>query len=64
MTHNNVSQFGRNPFARNTGLGWLSLTHNALKRIKTTMFRSMRHMRRLFLSDNQIEVVSYCLELI
>lgn len=59
MSHNAITNFGRNPFARNQVLGWLSLSHNQLTKIDARTFRSMRFLRRLYLSDNQITSVSF-----
>lgn len=47
----------RGTFARNSVLKVLNLSHNKIRKLDSNTFRGMRFLRRLYLSDNQIDDV-------
>lgn len=48
----------RGTFGRNNGLKSLTISHNKLRKLDPNMFKGMRMMRRLYMSDNNIAEVA------
>jgi len=56
-SHNAISDYPQGIFARNSVLRVVNLRSNRIRKLSSNSLRGMRLLRRLYLSDNQIEEV-------
>lgn len=58
-SHNAISDYPQGIFARNSVLRVVNLRSNRIRKLSSNALRGMRLLRRLYLSDNQIEEVMH-----